>query len=252
MLPRVSFVPSIDIKNPRFKFFRKDEARRAVKDMRKEIGGFAGALVRKEARQSIRKAAIDRKRTRATGGNYTFYKEQPRSEPPRWRRGADLGVRQIVYAWDSQRGSVVVGPMKYAGGKSPVIAGLEGTRKVTLTRTRRKKLRIGSGAAIEQVGSLSRGSKNTKVISTDTPIGLATVRFIRINTTGQLAKAVRLQARLFKGSVTHDLRARPFMRPALSRMKNGKIVRGEKRSIETLWEKRSKGFEGKQRRRGQR
>lgn len=250
--PQVTPVPVIDLRNSRFSFIKKESASRGVRDMQREMGAFAGALVRREARQSIRKAVVDRKRSRQFAGSYTYYKEQPPGQPPRYRGSKDAGVRAIVYAWDSQRKSVVVGPMKYPSSRSPVVAGLEGTRKVTVTRTRRRKLRIGSGAAIEQVGSLSRGSRNTKVISTDTPIGLATVRFIRIATTRQLARAVQLQARLFKGSVTHDLRPRPYMRPALSRMKYGKIVKGERRSIESMWEKKKATFAAKPRRRGQR
>lgn len=245
--------PTIDIKNPRFSFFDKGNARRAIKEFRKEFAGFAGGLVRREARQSIRKAVVDRKRTRESGG-YRYYKEQPPDQPPRWRRNKDFGIRQIVYAWDEQRGSVVVGPMKYLGSASAVPAALEGTKRVSVRRTRRRLLRIGSGAAIRVGGSVKRRSRRTtKVIGTDTPKGFETVTFIKIRTINQLLRADEIQNRLFKPVVSYFIQPRPYMRPALGRLVYGEMVRGQKRTLKSLWQKRAaKAWRPRRRKAGQR
>lgn len=243
-------LPLLDIKSARFTFFDRKEFTRQVKSFRREFGGFAGGLVRREARQSIRKAVKDRPRSRKQGGGYyTFYKEQPPDQPPRWRRGPNLGIRQIVYAWDNKTDSVVVGPMKYGTSASPVIAALEGTRPMKVTRTRRRNLRIGSGAVIKVGGTVGRRRRTTKVIGTDTPRGIETVTFIRLKTASQLARADRIQNELFEKEVSYKINPRPYMRPALQRIVGGEMVKGEKRTLATLWKKRQlKAFTRRKRR----
>jgi len=241
-------VPLLSIKNGRFEFLDRASVGRSVRSFARDYGAFAGALVRKEARQSIRKAVIDRRKTTSlTGtksGRYVYWKKQPASQPPRWRKSSDQGIRQIVYAWDAARQSVVIGPMKYAGSQGNVPAALEGKEgsKMELVRTRRRALRIGSGAVIRKAKQIGRRHRTTKVISTDTALGFETVAFMRIQTPAQLTRAIAIQEELFRPTIRYTLRARPFMRPALSRMVNGKLVRGEKRSIGTLWKARQGGI----------
>lgn len=178
----------------------------------------------------------------------TFATVSKPGEPPRVRlskrngmtkdTSAFAGKKSMIYVYDEQSESVVVGPRKWNSRSTPTPAVLEfgGMTEydpIRLTRYRHRK--IGDGGEIRVAGAAGRGDNGRSLSSRNgmkpiknTNIGTAWVAYGKIRTAAQARRANDIQATLFlKGRAVAmtasrpqrrraSVAARPYVRPALA------------------------------------
>jgi hypothetical protein len=184
----------------------------------------AGALVRKIAQRSMR------------------YRQSasPPGQPPSARTDkADnrkaLLRKFIAFGYDPSANAVVVGPTPLAGTRAKV-PGLH-ERGGTVVNQRRRVRTVGSGGEVRirllpggSVGQDPAGmpepSGRTTRIAANTLLGPVEVTYARIRTSGQAARANRIQTQLYGPGVALRYPARPYMAPALATsMRSGSLSR---------------------------
>lgn len=134
-------------------------------------------------------------------------------EPPRAVREHPWLRKHLYYSYDDASETVVVGPVGFRG-EDPVPGTLERGGLVTIRNARRRRRTSGDGGEIA-IGLA--GGHTTKLVA-GTLLGTVPVTYARLRTVRQVAKANRINERLY-GPMTLQRRiaARPFMRPALEK-----------------------------------
>jgi hypothetical protein len=134
-------------------FFDRPRVQRAVNAANRRALAKAGAIVRKTAQRSLRKAPYVTRKPR--GGERTDFrtKSSRPGQPPYSQTG--LLKRFLFFGYDPARESVVVGPARLAKrGDAPHVLEYGGTTVIDPRRGRRRRIRIAPrpfmGPALEQ------------------------------------------------------------------------------------------------------
>jgi len=186
-------------------FFDRAEVQRAVDPATRKVFSRFGAYVRNTARRSIRK----RRKASSPG------------RPPSSHRG-DL-KRKIMFAYEPDRKTVVVGPEDLPAKKGETPETLEYGGWVKTTNTRRTKRRVGDAAEIRIGG---RQSVSTKAMQ-DWQGRRRRVTYARLRTEEQARRANQLNEQLYgPTTLAGAVEPRPYMHPAYD---------SQKPALEGMW-----------------
>jgi phage gpG-like protein len=119
-------------------FFDRPAVRNALKAPTKKALSKAGAFIQRRARSSMRRksAAIRRK------GKIVGFRERtpsPAGSPPfAWSRDKFATLKNILFGYDENRESVIVGPVGFGRKEVPALHEFGGTAKRTRIKFRRR------------------------------------------------------------------------------------------------------------------
>jgi len=165
-----------------------------------------GAAVRTTAKRSMRYRTSQKtqEEQKSAGTRKRIHKSKPSKPgtPPHAIKPHPFMRKLSDFSYDQATESVVVGPLPFrvAKGVVPPLHEFGGTKKIR--NPRRRKRRIGSGGEISVTGGKRKR-----------------VRYIKLRTAAQVARANRLNEQLYGSEyITGKYAPRPFMRPALTKV----------------------------------
>lgn len=142
----------------------------------------------------------------------------PPGTPPHAHEGS---MRRLLYSpYDPASKSVVVGSEKFANSKSPYVVpeALEYGRSGKTKNKNRRPGKIGSVGVIA-IGSRATG-KTVRSVRPKNERKSVNVAFAKIHTQAQLARSEAFAERLWGKEQYDGLAARPYMAPALEKVKD--------------------------------
>jgi len=130
----------------------------------------------------------------------------------------------LFFKYDPSTRSVVIGPEKLGHRDVSVPQVLEKGGSGRIRNTRRIPRAIGDGGVIQIAGvslgnSRGKATGKTQCVRIDSKGKKRTVAFVRLQTDNMVRRAEQLEEKLYGPMFLPAIKARPFMKPALEKVK---------------------------------